>query len=146
MLINISSMKIYFAGSIRGGRDDAKLYEEIIAHLRSKGTVLTEHVGDQHLSSKGEKGVIDTTIYQRDIEWLQSANVIVAEVTMPSLGVGYELGIAEKLKKPVLCLYRSIKNKRLSAMIKGNKNFICQEYNDHTEVKLYIDKFLKQLI
>ena len=146
MLINISSMKIYFAGAIRGGRDDAKLYKEIITYLKNKGQVLTEHVGYQDLDSMGEKGDIDTTIYNRDMKWLQSADTIIAEVTTPSLGVGYELGIAEKLNKPVLCLYRLSEDKRLSAMVQGNKRFTCQNYNDITEVKLYIDKFLKQLI
>ena len=72
------------------------------------GQVLTEHVGDQNLRNLGEKGSQDkdTAIYNRDIKWLQSADAIVAEVTSPSIGVGYELGIAEKLKKPILCLYR----------------------------------------
>ena len=32
--------------------------------------------------------------------------VIVAEVTQPSLGVGYEIGRAYAMKKPILCLYR----------------------------------------
>ena len=31
---------------------------------------------------------------------------IVAEVTQPSLGVGYEIGRAVDMKKPILCLYR----------------------------------------
>ena len=91
-------MKIYFAGAIRGGRYDAKLYKDIITYLGNKGQVLTEHVGDQDLSNMGEKKDIDMAIHKRDIKWLQSADVVIAEVTTPSLGVGYELGIAEKLK------------------------------------------------
>ena len=146
MLINISSMKIYFAGAIRGGRNDAKIYEKIITYLGNIGRVLTEHVGDQDLGNMGEKGGIDMAIHKRDIKWLQSADVVVAEVTTPSLGVGYELGIAEKLKKPVLCLYRPSKGKRLSAMVKGNLIFTCRDYNDLTEIKLYIDEFFKLLI
>ena len=146
MLINISSMKIYFAGAIRGGRDDAKLYGEIIAYLGSKGRVLTEHVGDKHIDSTGEKGGLDAVIYQRDIKWLQSADAVVAEVTTPSLGVGYELGIAEKLKKPILCLYQPRENKRISAMVKGNNKLSCWEYNNLIEAQSYIDAFFKSLI
>jgi hypothetical protein len=37
-------MKIYFAGSIRGGREDAALYLEIIEYLKTFGEVLTEHI------------------------------------------------------------------------------------------------------
>ena len=146
MLINISSMKIYFAGAIRGGRDDAKLYKQIIKYLDGKGDVLTEHVGDKNLDSMGEKDGIATNIYFRDMEWLKSSDVVVAEVTTPSLGVGYELGIAEKLKKPVLCLYRPKEGRLLSAMIHGNKIFKCQEYNNLTKAKLYIDNFFNNLI
>ena len=138
-------MKIYFAGAIRGGRDDVKLYEEIIAYLRNKCQVLTEHIGNKYILNIGEKDKTDTAIYLRDMDWLKSADAVVAEVTTPSLGVGYELGIAEKLKKPVLCLYRPSKDKRLSAMVKGNKIFTCQEYNNLKEVKLYIDEFVKKL-
>ncbi len=139
-------MKIYFAGAIRGGRDDAKLYEKIIAYIAKRGQVLTEHVGSTELSGKGETSRKDNEIYLRDMRWLQSADAIIAEVTIPSLGVGYELGISEKLKKPVLCLFRPCKGRHLSAMVKGNKIFTCQEYNNLTEAKLYIDKFLKKFI
>tara|TARA_B100000315_G_C14119406_1_gene381839 strand:- start:127 stop:546 length:420 start_codon:yes stop_codon:yes gene_type:complete len=139
-------MKIYFAGAIRGGRNDAKIYEKIIIYLRNIGQVLTEHVGYQDLGNMGEKGGIDMAIYKRDLKWLHSADAIVAEVTTPSLGVGYELGIAEKLKKPVLCLYRPSKGKRLSAMIKGNNQLSIWEYHNITEAQSCIDSFFKNLV
>ena len=135
-------MKIYFAGSIRGGREDAKLYKKIIKYLENLGQVLTEHVGDQNLNSMGEKGGIDILIYNRDIEWLKEADIIIAEVTTPSLGVGYELAFAEKLKKPILCLYKKKNNKNLSAMISGNKNLICKNYKDFSEIQIHIEDFI----
>ena len=146
MLINISSMKIYFAGAICGGRDDAKLYEKIIAYLGGRGDVLTEHVGNIELSGKGETTKKDNEIYFRDMKWLHSADAVVAEVTTPSLGVGYELGIAEKLIKPVLCLYRPRKGKRLSAMVKGNNKFTFREYQSLTDAQSCIDTFFRELV
>ena len=137
-------MKIYFAGAIRGGREDAEFYFNIIYYLEKFGVVLTEHVGSTKLSEKGEISRTDNDIFQRDLSWLQSADVVVAEVSTPSLGVGYELGIAEKLKIPVLCLYRPIKGKRLSAMINGNEKFQCQAYQGFDEAKTHINNFLKQ--
>ena len=137
-------MKIYFAGAIRGGRADVTIYLSIIRHLQTKGQVLTEHVGSSELKDKGELNKTNQDIFLRDTEWLQSADVIIAEVTTPSLGVGYELGIAEKLKIPVLCLYRLQKGKRLSAMIGGNKKFKCQMYKTLNEAKIHINNFLKQ--
>ena len=87
-------MKIYFAGSIRGGRDDADLYLEIIKYLKNFGEVLTEHVGDNLITSSGESSINDIGIHNRDMDWLISSDIIVAEVTNPSLGVGYEIGRA----------------------------------------------------
>lgn len=49
-------MKIYFAGSIRAGREDAHLYARIVAILKKYGTVLTEHVGNPNLSISGSNG------------------------------------------------------------------------------------------
>ena len=138
-------MKIYFAGAIRGGREDAQLYENIIAYLGGKGQVLTEHVGSLGLDNKGEISRKDEDIYNRDIEWLQSTDIMVAEVTTPSLGVGYELGIAEKLKIPILCLFRYEKGKNLSAMIQGNTNFTCRKYKRLIDAQKLIDNFIHSL-
>ena len=137
-------MKIYFAGAIRGGREDAEFYFNIIHYLEQFGIVLTEHVGSTELSEKGEVSKTDNDIFKRDLNWLQSADVVVAETSTPSLGVGYELGIAEKLKLPILCLYRPTKGKRLSAMINGNEKFQCEAYQGFDEAKTHINNFLKQ--
>ena len=136
-------MKIYFAGAIRGGRDETDIYKKIITYLSSKAEVLTEHVGSSVLMTIGETNRSDREIFMRDMEWLQSADLIIAEVTTPSLGVGYELGIAEKLNIPVLCLYRPIKGKRLSAMLSGNEKFNCEAYQTFDEAKIHINKLLK---
>jgi nucleoside 2-deoxyribosyltransferase len=138
-------MKIYFAGAIRGGREDAQLYENIIAYLKDKGDVFTEHVGNTNLSWKGEIARKDEEIYNRDMEWLKSADIVIAEVTTPSLGVGYELGIAEKLNIPALCLYRSGEGSRLSAMISGNAIFACRQYTAFIEAQKYIEDFIQSL-
>ncbi len=120
-------MKMYFAGSIRGGRDDREFYRGIIALLQKRGVVLTEHIGEEILSSVGEITRADEEIFSRDVSWIKEAGVVVAEVTNPSLGVGYELGFAESLGKRVICLFREGERK-LSAMISGNKNFSVFTY------------------
>ena len=136
-------MKIYFAGSIRGGREDQKLYLQIIAFLQEFGTVLTEHVGNAKLTEMGEQEPTDSFIFERDMDWLRSADLIIAEVTTPSLGVGYELGAADYLGKEVLCLYRPQLGKRLSAMIGGNKKFTVYEYSNLEEAKEKLKIYLK---
>lgn len=86
-------MKIFFAGSIRGGRQDAELYQKVIAILKERNQVLTEHVGNLSLSVVENKG--DESIYEQDTACLRECDVVIAECTQPSLGVGYELAYAE---------------------------------------------------
>ena len=121
-------MKIYFSGSIRAGRDDQELYQRLIQSLQYHGQVLTEHVGDPNLTHWGDEGPADQDIYERDMAWLADADVIVAEVSTPSLGVGYELGRAESLKKPTLCLYRERDGRSLSPMVSGNPETMVGRY------------------
>src|SRR3989344_3565629 len=102
-------MKIYFAVSVRAGRNDAPIYPEIIKLLKKYGEVLSERNGDP--SFHGEINMTDKEIFDRDMDWLRSADVLVAEVTTPSLGVGYEIAAASNIRKPVLCLYRKVQRK-----------------------------------
>ncbi len=134
-------MKIYFAGSIRGGRDDAGLYSEMIALLQKYGEVLTEHIGDKQLSIHGE-GHAAEYIFQRDVDWVREADVIVAEVTTPSLGVGYEIGLAEQLGKKIVCLYRPQLDRKLSAMILGNSKLTIVEYKEVSELEKKLNELL----
>ncbi|MBI2042066.1 MAG: nucleoside 2-deoxyribosyltransferase [Candidatus Nealsonbacteria bacterium] len=137
-------MKIYFAGSIRGGRDDEELYLEIINLLGKYGKVLTEHIGDKTLSALGEDGPNDEYIYDRDMAWLNEADVLVAEVSTPSLGVGYEVGKMEG-KKPIICIYREHDGKRLSGMIGGNKNIKLLKYQTIEDLEPILRSFFEKI-
>jgi 2'-deoxynucleoside 5'-phosphate N-hydrolase len=136
-------VKIYFAGSIRGGREDVLLYQSIIGELAPFGLVLTAHVGDPLLTEKGDDGPDDRFIYDRDMAWLSACDALVAEVTTPSLGVGYELGCAVALKKPVLCLYRPVSDRPVSAMIAGNPHIQVVEYTSVEEARSIIIRFME---
>jgi nucleoside 2-deoxyribosyltransferase len=136
-------MNIYFAGSIRGGRDDAALYRQIITLLMEYGAVLTEHVGNTSLTRAGEDGPSDEAIYERDMTWLAEADVVVAEATVPSHGVGYEIARAEALGKPVLCLHRRGAGRRLSAMLAGNPALRCETYDSVEELGAILRRFLR---
>ena len=135
-------MKIYFSGSIRGGRNDVHIYQEIISYLKQFGEVLTEHVGDDSLKSIGEVKKDNKSIHDRDLELLQESDIVVAEVTNPSLGVGYEIAKAIEYQKKVLCIYRKIDNKEISAMILGSNDLICIEYNNLESLKTCLSPHL----
>ena len=135
-------MKIYFAGSIRSGRQDAALYYGIVQQLKAYGEVFTEHVGDTELGVLGQD-IGDRKIHDRDLEWLKSSDYLVAEVTTPSLGVGYEIGKATEWGKPVLCLYRPAEGRSLSAMISGSNRVTLKEYQSPTELPEIFEQFLQ---
>ncbi len=134
-------MKIYFAGSIRGGRQDAALYRCLIDLLKQHGDVLTEHVADPILS---ETALSDEAIYRRDMRWLRQSDTLVAEVTVPSHGVGYEIARAQTLGKPVLCLYRPDCGHRLSALLAGNPAIGCRAYERFEELSPILDAFFNE--
>lgn len=132
-------MKIYFAGSIRGGRSDASLYQEIISYLKKDHIVLTEHIGDLSLSALEGDFTKDEMIYLQDTNWLKEADILIAECSNPSLGVGYELAYAEKLGIPSYIFYDR-KRTQLSAMLKGNSYFKIYGYDKKEEIFEIIDE------
>ncbi len=134
-------MKIYFAGSIRGGRQDQEVYFSIINELTKYGIVLTEHIGRRNLSDKGEQNLTEQFIFERDMEWVRESDVVVGEVTSPSLGVGYEIGQAESMGKKILLLYRSVEGKKLSAMLLGNPKVKVVQYETFDDAKAILAEY-----
>lgn len=133
-------MKIYFSGSISGGRDKVDDYAKIVEILNEYGNVLTTHIANPKLG-KVEKGITAEKIYQRDINWLKESDIVFAEITVPSMGVGYELAYAENRNIPVICMYD--KNVNVSRMIIGNKNFIQIPYESIENLKERIHEIMK---
>ena len=101
--------------------------------LREFGEIFTEHIAEQELSVHGED-LADREIHERDLAWLKASDCLVAEVTTPSLGVGYEIGKATEWGKPVLCLFRPNNRGALSAMIAGSDGVIVREYKSLSEL------------
>ncbi len=135
-------MIIYFCGSIRGGRTYADIYKQIIDYLLSKGhKVPTEHVARQDVLRLEEK-FDEQFIYERDIQFLHECAAVIAEVSNPSLGVGYEICYALNLGKPTLCLYDH--QVKVSCMISGNTSPFIHliRYSNRQTLQSAIDTFL----
>ncbi|XP_071785699.1 uncharacterized protein [Asterias amurensis] len=142
----MNKMKIYFCGSIRGGRQDVGLYSKIIETLGSYGEVLTEHVGFSGGVTKNEN-LDDKGIHDRDIAWLKECDAVVAEVTQPSMGVGYELGRAVAMGKQILCLFRPDTDKLISALVQGahNRSSIVVKHYKEEEYPGILKEFFDKL-
>ena len=133
--------KIYFAGSIPGGRDFADLYRKMIEHMQMTDIVLTEHIGQANLNLKEKGRTSDAEIYDQDTIWLRESDMVVAECSNPSLGVGYELAYAERRGIPCHIFYDKSKT-QLSAMLTGNPYFDIYPYQTEEELFYLLEKVL----
>jgi len=138
------TMNIYFACSITGGRKEENIYEFIVNIMLSDGQqVPTAHLSRPDVMSLEE--IVDPVeIYTRDIEWIDSCDAMIAEVSTPSHGVGYEISYALSRNKPVLCLHRQ--GIRVSKMITGNDHpKICvRDYENTDEIAVLLRAFLSE--
>lgn len=131
-------MNIYFAGSIRSGREKAYDYQKMVNRFEANGhNVLTKHVGDPNLPQEGE-GIPLDKIFERDTKWIKEADLFFADITIGSIGVGYEICYAESHGKKVYVAYE--KDANVSGFIQGNKNLNFLPYESVDEVLEYIDK------
>lgn len=132
-------MKFYFASAIRGGREKVDICIKINKLLEQYGEVLDKHVANPNVNDL-EKNKSFEDIYNRDINWLNECDILVAEVSTPSLGVGYEIAYAEKLGKRIICIYDE--NINISAMIGGNKTIELISYKDLDELIAKLNEIL----
>ena len=126
---------IYFSGSISGGREDVEIYNSIVDALRQLGhDVNAGQVTNREILASGEPGGA-REIFDRDIAWLDAvadrSGVLVAEVSRPSTGVGYEIGYARYERgMPVICLWRPAHGTRCSAMVAGDPDIDVIQYDE----------------
>jgi nucleoside 2-deoxyribosyltransferase len=138
-------MKVYFSCSLTGGRQDQPIYAALVNHLVAQGhDVLTAHLASPEVM-EAEAVVDPFAVYQRDTAWVEDCDAMIAEVSTPSHGVGYEVAYALDRHKPVLCCYRA--ETRVSKMILGNTSpqITVKAYRDEAEAVQIVDRFLGPL-
>lgn len=132
--------KVYFACSIRGG-GDTSLYQQIVDAIKTAGGQVLSEVFVHDAINYGGSPLPAEEIYKRDTQMIHDSDVVIAEVTNPSLGVGYELAYAEKLNRPILCLFKNDSDRKLSAMVSGN-NYNVIEYIEPHDIEPAVMRFI----
>ena len=138
-------MQVYFAGTIMGDRSGLPAFQVIVGHLQAGGhTVPTAHVARPDVLQE-EAGNTPQQVYLRDIGWMLESDCLVAEVSTPSLGVGYEICYALLQGIPCLCVHRA--QVGLSKMIAGctEPKVHVRSYSNETEMLALIDAFLRDV-
>lgn len=142
---NNRAMNIYFSCSLTGGRQDESVYMTIVDHLLAIGHVVpTAHLAHPEVMDL-ERVVDAREVYERDMAWIEGCDALIAEVSTPSHGVGYEIAVALEREKPVLCCYRE--GVKVSKMITGNdlKTLTLCAYRETEDVLTAIGDFLQTL-
>lgn len=140
-------VKIYLAAPMLGDRSALETVREILSGLKRKGhKILTEHVVDDVLDI--ERGERPREIFERDIQFLDEADLLVAEVSYPSLGVGFEIAYFLLKGKPVLAFAKEERENKVSAMIRGITwdNFKFYTYRSVEDVLNLVDLFVNQFL
>jgi dTMP kinase len=140
-------MKIYFTASTSGNGDLVPLYTHIIKLIQLHEVVLTS--GPQIISSKmleDDKKLTPKQIYERQQKRIEDSDLVIAETSKPSHGVGGEIVYALSLGKPVLALVHTKFEDHISPMLVGNpSDNLYIEYYEEDNAKNKINDFIKHI-
>ena len=140
----MKAKRVFFSCSMRGGY--RRVAQEELRKIPDIIELLGMEVISRHQTSENfveiESELNDKQIHDRDYQWLQEADLVIAEITNPSLGVGAEIADAVNLGIPVLCVYKREYEDVMSAYIRGKTGVVCRAYNGHEELKEIIREFV----
>lgn len=141
-------MRVYLACTVRGDRRGLQTARAICARLQGRGhDVLTTHLLDDG-ADEAEAALTEEQVYRRDLEWLSGCDVLVAEASGSSYGVGFEvgyvLGRARETGQRVVLLYDAARRHAVSRLITGNADAACATfgYRSIDEALAFIDEQL----
>ena len=142
-------MTIYFAFTVRGNRDALAAGRAVCDLLQRRGhTVLTTHlIGDD--PDETETSLTEDEVYARDIRWLESADLLIAEASGSSYGVGFEvgyvLGRSAQTQQRVLVLYAAARRSAISRMIAGASHpaYTVHDYATIEDLLRIVEDYLR---
>ena len=141
-------MTIYVACTVRGNRGALEAARRLSDRLQSHGhTVLTAHLlGDDADAEEGK--LTEQQVYERDIRLLDSADLLVAEASGSSYGVGFEvgyvLGRSGGTRQRVLVVFDEARRPVVSRLITGVSHPACtvRGYHDAADLLAVVEDYL----
>ena len=139
-----SKVKIYFAGAISAGRELQPIYQAMVDFIHEHGgEVLSAHVAKAEVLT-GESTLTDSQIFSRNLKFITDSDGLVAEVTKPSLGVGFEIAEALRRNKPAICFCQ--RGTFLTRMLTGNPAAnLSIHFYEHQQWQTPLEDFLQAL-
>jgi len=123
-------MQIYLACTVRGDRGAIAGLRSLVTALEAAGhTILTKHLLEDNVEG-AESALTERAVYDRDIAWLEACDLLIADASGSSFGVGFEvgyvLGRSDRTDQRVALLYRADRRDRISRLIVGNAHPRCR--------------------
>ncbi len=137
-------MNIFFTASVRAGRAHQPRYASIVKILEKYGTVSSKHVGDDTLSQYGETNLSNKAMRERELKSLEKSDIVIAEVSTPSHGVGYLIGRATALKKKVIAIHYGDYALKVTGIIQGDPGIELYAYKTDKDIESIFRKTLSQ--
>jgi len=141
-------MRIYLACTVRGDRGAVAGLRALAAALEADGhELLTTHLLDDNVD-RAESQLSEREVYARDVAWLEACDVLVADASGSSFGVGFEvgyvLGRSDHTRQRVLLIYRADRAPQISRLITGNAHPRCETiaYADAGELSARVPALL----
>jgi len=132
---------IYFGFTVAGDRSSLPDARRIVQWLESRGhQVLTRHLVSEDARAQ-DRLLSPQEVYERDMQWLDAAEIFIAEVSGSSFGLGFETGyVLGSSNRKVILLHRSSAAERISLLITGNIHPHCAVfgYQNVEEVEEYL--------
>jgi 2'-deoxynucleoside 5'-phosphate N-hydrolase len=139
-------MNIFFTGAVRGGRRDQPQYATIVKSLAKYGIVLSKHVADETLPQFGESALSYREILERELRTLSQCDIVVAEVTLPTHGVGYLIARATALGKRVVALHQGDYSLKLTGILQGDPLVEVHRYDSDKDLEIILSDSLGTLV
>jgi len=134
-------LRIYLACTVRGDRGAVGALRELVRNLEAAGHILlTKHLLDDNVET-AESALTERQVYERDIEWLEACDLLIADASGSSFGVGFEvgyvLGRSDRTDQRVLLLYRADRRDAISRLIVGLAHPRCEviAYEDAADLR-----------
>lgn len=134
-------MIIYCAGPIKGNTEYKDNYSKVVEIVESLGHTALSEMSKKFLSSIP---LSPKQVYARDMKWLEGSKLMIAEISGPSIGVGFEIAYALYVKKLNVLAVHSSDAPNVSSMILGcnNPKLFISKYNDTEDLTKIISDFI----
>ena len=141
-------MNVYLACTVRGDRSALESTRAIAATITALGhTLLTAHLLEDDVEA-AESALSERDVFERDLRWLSGADVLIAEASGSSYGVGFEVGYflaqATGNGRRMLLAYDAARQSTVSRLIVGNAHPNCTTvgYRDTATLVQAVGDFL----